>query len=81
MSRDRGNEILVWYKGQLIVRHSVRHESGITVWHPDQFKTIPPVAESRRHLAPVGYQVPALEAPRRSLSEYDELFRAQGVTL
>jgi transposase len=76
-----GNEeILVWYKGQLVVRHAVRHESGTTVWHEDQFKTILPVAESRRTLAPVGYHVPAIEAPRRSLSEYDALFCAQEVT-
>lgn len=75
--RDR--EILVWHKGRLITRHLLRHESGTTVWHPDQFKTIPPVAESRRIPAPLGYQVPATEAPRRALSEYDELFSAREV--
>jgi len=70
----RNQEILVWYQGHLIVRHAVRQESGTTVWHPDQFKTILPVAESRRIPAPLGYQVPAIEAPRRLLCEYDDLF-------
>ena len=75
----RDQEILVWYRGQLIVRHAVRQESGATVWHPDQFTTILPVAESRRVPAPLGYQIPALEAPRRVLSEYDDLFSAREV--
>lgn len=75
----RDQEILVWYQGRLIVRHAVRQESGTTVWHPDQFKTILPVAESRRIRAPLGYQVPELEAPRRLLSEYDDLFSAREV--
>ena len=77
----RDHEILVWYKGQLIVRHRVRHESGTTVWHADQFKTIPPAAESRRLPAPVGYQVPSIEAPRRSLTEYDDLFKVREVMI
>ena len=65
----------------LIVRYAVRQESGTTVWHPDQFKTILPVAASRRVPAPLGYQMPALEAPRRVLSEYDELFSTREVAV
>ncbi len=75
----RDKEILVWYQGKLIVRHAVRQESGATVWHPDQFKDVLPVAESRRVPAPLGHQVPAIEAPRRLLCEYDDLFSAREV--
>lgn len=72
----RGKEIQVWYRGQLVVQYVVRAESGTIVWHPDQFKNVLPVAESRRTLSPVGYQVPAIETPRRMLSEYDTIFGA-----
>ena len=71
---QRGKDIFVWYRGQLVVRHDVRAQSGTTVWHPEQFTSVLPVAQSRQTLAPGGYQVPMLEAPRRSLREYDEIF-------
>lgn len=73
-------EIIVWYRGKMIARHSVRAESGTTVWHKDQFNDVLPVAQSRRALAPVGYQVPMIQAPRRSLREYDEIFAAGEVS-
>ncbi len=75
----RSKELFVWYRGQLIARHAVRAESGTTVWHADQFTDVLPAAESRRTLAPLGYQVPMIEAPRRSLREYDEIFAATEV--
>ena len=75
----RDKEIQVWYRGQLVVRHAVRQESGTTVWHPEQFKSVLPVAESRRSPSPLGFQVPAVEAPRRRLSEYDKIFGASEV--
>ncbi|MCH8122078.1 MAG: IS21 family transposase [Bacteroidetes bacterium] len=75
----RDKEIQVWYRGQFVVRHAVRQESGTTVWHPEQFKNVLPVNESRRSLSPVGYQIPALEAPHRMLSDYDQIFGASEV--
>jgi len=72
----QGQEIQVWYRGQFVVRHAVRQESGTTVWHPEQFKNVLPVNESRRCLSPVGYQIPATQAPRRMLSDYDKIFGA-----
>jgi len=77
----RGKDLFVWYHGQLVVRHTVRAQSGTSVWHPDQFTTILPVAESKRAIIPLGYQVPMQEAPRRSLHEYDAMFARQEVSL
>ena len=75
----RDKEIQVYYRGQLVVTHVVRAESGATVWHPDQFKNVLPAHESRRTLSPLGYQVPTLETPRRVLSDYDAIFGAGAV--
>ncbi len=72
----RGKEIQIWYRGQFVIEYVVRAESGTTVWHPDQFKNVLPAHESRRTLSPVGYQVPAIETPRRMLSDYDTIFGA-----
>jgi transposase len=75
---SRGGEILVWHQGQLLTRHRVRPRSGTAVWHPDQFKNVPPVAQANHMPAPVGYQISASDASvRRPLSDYDQLFSSE----
>jgi transposase len=71
---SRDGELIVWYQGQILTRHAIRPESGTSVWHPDQFSTVPSAVETQRTPVALGYQVPAVDTVRRPLAEYDRLF-------
>lgn len=71
---SRDGELIIWYQGQILTRHAIRPQSGMSVWHPDQFSTVPSAVETQHTPVPLGYQVPAVDTGRRPLAEYDRLF-------
>ncbi len=73
----RDGALAVWYQGQVLTTHQVRPKSGSTVWHPDQFSTVPSALEAQTTPAPLAYQVAATETPQRPLEEYDRIFSSE----
>jgi hypothetical protein len=71
--RERHRVLSVWSHGQLLAQLAKRPGSGEHVEHPDQFRTVPPVASRRSQVVPLGHLRPAHEVMRRALAEYDQL--------
>ncbi len=71
---ERHGILSVWSRGQAIARIAKRARSQESVEHPDQFRTVCPVASMRQEMIPLGHQKPAPQVERRPLHEYDQLY-------
>ena len=71
--RERHRMLSVWSQGHLLAQLAKRPGSGEHVEHPDQFRTVPPVASRRSLVVPLGHQRSVHDVARRDLAEYDQL--------
>jgi transposase len=76
--RERAGQLSVWSQGRLVLRCTKRPHSQDIVSHPDQFRTVVPAAQQRTDTTPLGHQIVAPTVARRSLAEYDQLYREAG---
>jgi hypothetical protein len=44
------------------------------VFHPEQFRGVPPARSAQQTPTPLGHQLPPPSVVRRSLNEYDQLY-------
>ena len=70
---DRRGQLIIWCEGQTVLQVAKRARSRELVPHPDQFRTIPPAAATRRATLPLAHQVVTPVVAQRPLSEYDQL--------
>jgi transposase len=70
--REHKGILSVWSAGTRVLTVKKRPHSQESVPHPDQWKGVASVAQTRRGPAPLGHQTPAPDVERRSLSEYDQ---------
>ena len=70
---ERHGILSVWSRGQAVARLAKRAHSQESVEHPDQFRTVSPVASLRQEMIPLGHQKAAPQVERRPLQEYDQL--------
>jgi hypothetical protein len=70
----RGRVLHILYQGQIVAQHQVRARSQEIVFHPEQFKGVPPTPSLSSKLRPLGHQLPTPAVEIRSLAEYDQMF-------
>jgi transposase len=72
--REHHGILSVWSAGLLLLELAKRPLSQVTVTHPDQFRTVAPVASLRERTVPLGHQRVAPAVLTRALAEYDQLW-------
>jgi transposase len=72
--RERQQALTIWSAGKQVASFAKRARSQESVPHPDQWKSIPTVAQNRRSSPPLGHLRPAPEVVSRQLAEYDHCF-------
>jgi len=71
--REHQGMLSLWQHAQLLDRVPKRPQSRTQVPHPDQFRDVPPAAQRRRLLEPLGHQIAPPAVAHRPLAEYDQL--------
>lgn len=77
--RERKGAISVWSAGREVFEATKRPRSQDSVPHPEQWKAVPSVSDTRRTPAPLGHLQPAPSVERRPLEEYDQYCGVQSL--
>jgi transposase len=75
--RERKGVLTVWSAGTQVFSIEKRPRSQESVPHPEQWKTVGSVSETRRNPVPLGHQQVVPEVALRNLSDYDRYCGAQ----
>jgi transposase len=69
--RERYGLVTIWQQGRCLLEVPKRAQSGESVPHPDQFRTMPTAAQAVRLTTPVGHQIAPPAVETRDLADYD----------
>jgi hypothetical protein len=69
---ERKKVLTVWSAGTKVLEIEKRPCSQESVVHPEQWSTVPSVAQTRRAPAPLGHQKHTPDVASRPLQEYDQ---------